>query len=285
QITSSINGRDFGVLGRRLHAAIERKAGKVEAINLGIAPDLAEHSLTLIQGYDAADDVYWALYEGNLNAQQLSNFSPLKRSRELVPLLAWCHRNGIIDTATHVALHPGDSGLTEAELFALLTDIRQAFPMPPAALADEALLIAASPVKVLLLINVGLDPLNPQQPLSFDELTESLRHAVTRDNLVLSIDQLTLNSWSELIATRYEGTSPLPDCLRDFLQELPVRGERPDLQIRCFSRNAGMALARRINTVFTDAQTLLDEPGESRYLLQVRQHYHLLDLVSGNVRH
>ncbi|HAW22198.1 MAG TPA: adenylate cyclase, partial [Pseudomonas sp.] len=62
QITSSINGRDFGVLGRRLHAAIERKAGKVEAINLGIAPDLAEHSLTLIQGYDAADDVYWALY-------------------------------------------------------------------------------------------------------------------------------------------------------------------------------------------------------------------------------
>ncbi len=285
QITSSINGRDFGVLGRRLHAAIERKAGKVEAINLGIAPDLAEHSLTLMQGYDAADDVYWALYEGNLNAQQLSNFSPLKRSRELVPLLAWCHRNGIIDTATHVALHPGDSGLTEAELFALLTDIRQAFPMPPQALADEALLVAASPVKVLLLVNVGLDPLNPQQPLSFDELTESLRHAVTRDNLVLSVDQLTLNSWSELIATRYEGTSPLPDCLRDFLQELPIRGERPDLQIRCFSRNAGMALARRINTVFTDAQTLLDEPGESRYLLQVRQHYHLLDLVSGNVRH
>ena len=285
QIISSINGRDFGVLGRRLHAAIERKAGKIETINLGIAPDLAEHSLTLIQGYDAADDVSWALYEGSLTARQITNFSPLKRSRELVPLLAWCHRNGVIDTATHVALDPGDSGLTEAELFALLTDIRQAFPMPPAELADEALLIAASPVKVLLLVNVGLDPLSPQQPLSFDELTESLRHGVTRDNLVLSIDQLTLNSWSELVATRYEGASPLPDCLRDFLQELPVRGERPDLQVRCFSRNAGVALARRVETVFTDAQVMLDDPSESRYLLQVRQHYHLLDLIAGNVRH
>lgn len=285
QIISSINGRDFGVLGRRLHAAIERKAGKIETINLGIAPDLAEHSLTLVQGYDAADDVSWALYEGNLNTRQISDFSPLKRSRELVPLIAWCHRNGVIDTATHVALHPGDSGLTEAELFALLTDIRQAFPMPPEVIGDEALLVAASPVKVLLLINVGLDPLNPQQPLSFDELNESLRHGVTRDNLVMSIDQLTLNSWSELIATRYEGTSPLPDCLRDFLQELPTPSKRPDLQIRCFSRNAGMALARRIETVFTDAQRLLDEPGESRYLLQVRQHYHVLDLAAGNIRH
>lgn len=285
QIVCSINGRDFGVLGRRLHAAIERKAGKIETINLGIAPDLAEHSLTLVQGCDAADDISWAIYEGNLNVRQISDTSPLKRSRELVPLLAWCHRNGVIDTATHFALHPGDSGLTEAELFALLTDIRQAFPMPPAALADEALLVAASPVKVLLLINVGLDPLNPQQPLSFDELNESLRHAVTRDNLVMSIDQLTLNSWSELITTRYEGTSPLPDCLRDFLQELPISGERPDLKIRCFSRNAGVALARRIETIFTDAKALLDEPGEQRYLLQVRQHYHVLDLIAGNVRH
>lgn len=284
-IVSNINGRDFGVLGRRLHAAIERKAGKIETINLGIAPDLAEHSLTLVQHYDAADDVSWALYEGNLNARQVSDYSPLKRSRELVPLLAWCHRNGVIDTATHVALHPGDSGLSEAELFALLTDLRQAFPMPLQTLADEALLVMAAPVKVLLLINVGLDPLNPQQPLSFDELTESLRHGVTRDNLVLSVDQLTLNSWGELIATRYEGTSPLPDCLRDHLQALPVNGLRPDVQVRCFSRNAGMALARRIATIFGDAQTLLDEPGESRYLLQVRQHFHVLDLAAGNVRH
>lgn len=283
-IVSTIDGRDFGVLGRRLHAAIERKAGKIEAINLGIAPDLAEHSLTLVQYYDAADDVSWALYEGNLTARQVSDYAPLKRSRELVPLVAWCHRNGVIDAATHVALHPGDSGLTEAELFALLTDIRQVFPMPPKALPDEALLVMAAPLKVLLLVNVGLDTLNPQ-PLSFDELTESLRHGVTRDNLVLSIDQLTLNSWGELIATRYEGASPLPDCLRDYLQALPVNGPRPQLQVRCFSRNAGVALARRIATIFDDAQSLLDEPGESRYLLQVRQHFHVLDLTAGNVRH
>lgn len=284
QITCSINGRDFGVLGRRLHAAIERKAGKIEAINLGIAPDLAEHSLTLVQGYDAADDVSWALYEGNLNAQQLSNFSPLKRSRELIPLLAWCHRNGVIDGATHVALHPGDSGLTEGELFALLTELRQALPMPPQAVPDEALLNPAAPVRALLLINVGVDPLSPAQPFSFDELSDSLGLGTGREHLILSIDQLTLNSWGELIATRYENPAPLAECLRDYLQALPPHGERPSLQVRCF-RNAGVQLARRVETVFLDAQAALDEPGESRYLLQVRQHFHVLDLAAGNIRH
>ncbi|WP_407294675.1 class I adenylate cyclase [Stutzerimonas zhaodongensis] len=285
QITSCINGRDFGVLGRRLHAAIERKAGKIEAINLGIVRDLAEHSLTLVQGYDAAGDLFWALYEGNLTATQISNYSPLKRSRELIPLLGWCHRNGVVDAATHVSLHPGDSGLTEAELFALLTDLRQALPMPPQAVSDDALLSVATPVKVLLLINVGVDPLSPSQPLSFDELTDSLGHGIARENLVLSIDQLTQNSWGELIATRYEAPAPLAECLRDYLQALPAHGERPSLQVRCFSRNAGLSLSRRVETVFLDAQAVLDEPAESRYLLQVRQHFHILDLVIGNVRH
>ncbi|MGK9568496.1 class I adenylate cyclase, partial [Salmonella enterica subsp. enterica] len=42
QTVSLINKRDLNVLGRRLYAAFERKAGKVEFINPGIAPDLAE---------------------------------------------------------------------------------------------------------------------------------------------------------------------------------------------------------------------------------------------------
>lgn len=34
---SSLNSRDLGILGRRLYAAFERKAGKIEFINPGIA--------------------------------------------------------------------------------------------------------------------------------------------------------------------------------------------------------------------------------------------------------
>ncbi|WP_181296427.1 class I adenylate cyclase [Pseudomonas sp. Q2-TVG4-2] len=285
QITSSINGRDFGVLGRRLHAAIERKAGKIEAINLGISPDMAEHSLTLVQGYDAVGDIYWALYEGNMSAREVANFSPLKRSRDLIPLLGWCHRNGIADTATHIALHPGDSGLTEAELFSLLTDLRQAFPMPLTAVAEPALLTAAIPTQVLLLINIGLDPFSPEYPLSLDERNDPFGYGAARENLVLTVDQLTLNSWNELIASRYEGASALPECLRDYLDALPANGTRPGLQVRCFCRHSGLAIARRVETLFSDAQSCLDEASDGRYLLQVRQQFHMFDLTPGSVRH
>ena len=41
-VGSSLNSRDLGILGRRLYAAFERKAGKIEFINPGIAPDLGE---------------------------------------------------------------------------------------------------------------------------------------------------------------------------------------------------------------------------------------------------
>lgn len=285
QITSSINGRDFGVLGRRLHAAIERKAGKIEAINLGISPDMAEHSLTLAQSYDAAGDVSWALYEGSLTGREIAHFAPLKRSRDLIPLLGWCHRNGVVDTATHVALHPGDSGLSEAELFSLLTDLRHAFPMPPTAVAEDALLTAAVPTRTLLLVNIGLDPFSPEHPLSPDERNDPFGYGAARENLVLSIDRLTLNSWNELHASRYEGASALPDCLRDYLDELPAQGPRPALQVRCFCRHSGLPIARRVETLFNEAQRALDEGSDSRYLLQVRQHFHMLDLSAGNVRH
>lgn len=144
--------------GRRLYAAIERKAGKVEVVNLGISPDMSEDSLTLVHGYDGAGDVHWSLYQGQLTAPELPNYAPLKRARELLALLAWGHRNGVVDTGTHLSLFPGDSGLSEAELFALLSDLRRALPMPLPAVDEEALLAPSRASRVLLLVNIGMDP-------------------------------------------------------------------------------------------------------------------------------
>src|SRR5690606_4271287 len=89
QVVNSINRRDLGVLGRRLYAAFERKAGKIELINPGIAPDLAEDTLTLVcSPTEAAGEQQWALYSGTLTNREWPNFAPIKRSRELIELLA-----------------------------------------------------------------------------------------------------------------------------------------------------------------------------------------------------
>lgn len=290
QAASPLNNRDLGVLGRRLYAAFERKAGKIEFINPGIAPDLAEDTLTLVQtpAPEAEGESLWALYHGSLNNQEWPDFAPLKRSRHLIDLLAWCHRNGVIDPSTRLSLHPGTSDLTEFELSSLLSSLQQSIPLPLPPVGEESLLQASEPAQVLLLVNVGMDPLKAHSQLNVHLTTgrtDSLGYAGVRENLVLTLDQVSLNSWNELMVSRYDGPHALLECLRDYLNALPSGERRPELKVRCFCRNRAQAIAQRVEELFRDAQASLGEEGSSRYLLQVQQQYHVLELLPGQVSH
>ena len=289
QTVSLINKRDLNVLGRRLYAAFERKAGKVEFINPGIAPDLAEDTLTLLQSPNRKEpgQHHWSLYNGNLTALECEHFAPIKRSRDLLEMLTWCHRNGVIDSSTRLALHPGVSDMTEFELFNLLGSLQQTIALPLASVDEERLLRSAVPEEVLLLINVGVDPLKHHRELNIlmtTERTDSLSYAGVRDNLVLTLDQVNLNSWNEVMVSRYDGPHALLDCLRDYLNQLPP-DHLPRLRVRCFCHNRAQFIAQRVEEVFDTAQHLLLGQSNHRYLLQVQQHYHVMELMPGQATH
>jgi adenylate cyclase class 1 len=103
-----IDQRDLSVLGRRLYAAFERRAGKIEFINPGVAPDLAEDTLTLVQAPNRKEpgQQHWGLYNGNLGIHEWEHFTPIKRCHQLLELLTWAHRNGVIDSSTRLAQVP-----------------------------------------------------------------------------------------------------------------------------------------------------------------------------------
>ncbi|MBU6960527.1 class I adenylate cyclase [Pseudomonas sp. CVAP len=290
QSVSLINKRDLNVLGRRLYAAFERKADKIEFINPGIAPDLAEDTLTLVQSANKKEpgQSHWGLYNGNLAAQEWEHFAPIKRCRELLELLTWCHRNGVIDSSTRLALHPGSSDLSEFELFNLLGSLQQTIALPLTSVSEEQLLRASVPSEVLILVNVGVDPLKHHRDLNIlmtTERTDSLSYAGVRENLVLTLDQVTLNSWNEVLVSRYDGAHALLDCLRDYLNNLPSGPQQPRLRVRCFCHNRAQFIAQRVEEVLDTAQNLLLSKLNHRYLIQVQQHYHVLELVPGQVNH
>ncbi|MGV8919359.1 MAG: class I adenylate cyclase [Pseudomonas sp.] len=290
QAASLINKRDLNVLGRRLYAAFERKAGKVEFINPGIAPDLAEDTLTLVQSPNKREPgkIQWGLFSGSLGAHEWEHFSPLKRSRELLELLAWCHRNNVIDHTTRLALHPGTSDLTEFELFNLIGSLQQAIPLPLEAVSEERLLRPIMPREVLLLINVGVDPLKHHRDLNIlmtTERTDSLSYAGVRENLVLTLDQITLNSWNEILVNRYDGQHALLEFLSEFLSNLPEGPEQPHVRVRCFCHNRAPAIAQRVEEIVNTAQLLLARRLNHRYLIQVQQHFHILEMKPGQISH
>jgi len=286
--SSRADQRDLNVLGRRLYAAFERRAGKVEVINPSIAPDLAEDTLTLVQSPSRKEpgSHHWGLYNGNLGVHEWEHFSPIKRCRELLELLTWAHRNGVIDSRTRVALHPGVSDLSEFELFNLLGSLQQTLPLPLATVSEVRLLQPSVADEILLLVNVGLDPLRQHRDLNIlmtTERTDSLSYAGVRENLVQTLDQVTLNSWNEVLVQRYEGEHALMRCLRDFLNSLGPRRHRPRLRVRCFCHNRAQAIGQRVQAIFDKVLGLLDQGLNHRYLLQVQQYTHLLELQAGQV--
>ncbi len=246
--------------------------------------------MTLVHcpGQEAPADSQWALFNGSLGAQEWRDFAPLKRSRELIELLAWCHRNGVIDSSTRLSLHPGDSDLTEFELSNLLASLQQTLPLPLAAVGETALLRASAPREVLLLVNVGLDPLKQHSLMNVHmttERTDALGYSGVRENLILTLDQVSLNSWNELLVSRYEGPQALLDCLRDLLNSLPASGERPNLRVRCFCRNRAQAITERVEELFRDVLGNFGGELPTRYLLQIKQQFHVLELLPGRVSH
>ncbi|WP_295472219.1 class I adenylate cyclase [uncultured Pseudomonas sp.] len=288
QAASSITTRDMNVLGRRLYAAFERKAGKIELINPGIAPDLAEDTLTLVHSSNRREPGknQWSLYNGNLGIHEYENFLPIKRSRELVELLAWVHRNGVIDASTRLALHPGSSDLSELELFNLIGALQQSIALPLPAISDEQLLKASEPREILLLVNVGVDPLRHHRELNIlmtTERTDSLSYAGVRDNLVLTLDQVTLNSWNETLVSRYDGPHALLDCLTDLLGSLPEGAQQPQVRVRCFCHNRAQAIAQRVEEIVATARQLQATRLNYRYLIQIQQQYHILAMLPGTM--
>lgn len=285
QVLQTINARDLAVLGRRLYAAFERKAGKIEYLNPGIAPDLSEDTLTLVQcTSNEPEQTSWGLFRGSLSGQEWRDHSPLKRAKELIAVLAWAHLNGLIDESSRLSMITVDSDLTELELQGILKSLRRALSLPYASISEETLLASSYPKTVVLLVNVGVDPLPKHSQANVhmaSQQMDALGFSGLRENLVLSIDQLTLNSWNELMVSHYNGESALLQCLTALLNECAGQAIMPQIQVSCFCRNRAASIVQRVEQVVSQVFSSTYLAADSRYLLQIEQQYHVLEWRAG----
>ncbi len=278
--THPLSRRDLAILGRRLRAVFSHAPDKIETLNPGIAPSLRESHLTLRQ----LDDGHWALHGGSLSLRQCQDIVPLKRAASLAMLLAWAIRNGIIDETSRLVLHPGRSELNDFELQGLRGSLLQALPSPQASMTDEAMLQPSRTVALLLLVNVGLDPL---RSLSRAQLacgrSDVLDYSGAHINMVQSLDLICISSWNEVFFKRYEGSSALIECLREqLIAESPKHP--PTLAVRCFNRNRATAISRRIEALSEQVRDALAADGQ-RFMLQLGENHHLLQRRGGQIAH
>ena len=291
------------ILGRKLYAAFERKAGKIEWINPGITPDLSEENLTFvpIRQSDEDEKIQWAVTSDSTYHFQHNRSKPLKQSDSLISLITWCLFNGIIDNSTRIGLGKiytvddinDGQNITDAELHGIVRSLQHNLPVAKqyGELSDEqheSFSRGIKPTHIQLFINVGIDPLAHVHEHGIERLshqTDSLGYSGLRENLVHNVEKITINSWGELRTQQYRGENALIRCLNDYLKLLPPgkKSPPPKITVNCFCPSRAVAISRRVEELFNDVIACYysgTNPVQSRYILEIERDYFVLQFIN-----
>lgn len=280
-----ISQRDLTILGRKLYASFERKAGKVEIVNRGIAPNLIETHLALqeLTGADGQDT--WALSHGvDLALTPNKTDTVLKRGTRPFGLIAWLHFNKLMSSQTVLAVRAQHSELDVKEFRAITACLEQAYPAGELPGIDmEALSRPPAILSAAIFVNIGIDPMargNRQGADIISNRTDVLNYSGFAMNLAVSFDQLLVTSWQEVLHFGYQRIDGLMDCLCQYLQwghsDEAHQVAPPPVRAHSFSSNHGPSIAKRIEELFADALAAFygeTAHEDARYILQCEQYY------------
>ncbi len=294
--SASINQHDMSLLGRKLYAAFERKSGKIEFINPNIAPNITEEHLTLIRQANYLDEHIrknaWSIYSGAIKQEYQNEYEPINRSRSVVELLAWCYFNNLIDHSTLFTLYPGESDFTEQELRQILVQFFSLYPNRLQSAKQERFNHAARPERITLFINVGQDPMREWNKRGIHRLTDHtdpFNYSGMHKNLVLSIDQITMNTWHECTTQHYDQQAGIINCILDFLRNFPPKKSYnyPTINVFCFCPTRPQSITNRIEELFTELLKYYYQKKsilETRYIFEIGSYYHVLQLKNHHPR-
>lgn len=255
-VARTISQQELHILGRKLQAAFERRPDKIDWINPGISKDISESHLRFVQTAIASKQQpqgqkIWQLY----GARNISD-EPLRQSNSPVDMLLWCYVNRVIDGHVQfdLALAPQ---ATEIQMRRTLTRIQQWLPLPLPSLGQDAFAQTSVPKRAMILINVAKEPVSRLSGLGVQRLSgknDPLQYGSFSENLVASIDLITLNSWNELGSERFEGDDALLSAMQAYMA-LCMPGSHqapPELTIDCLGIDHAAGITKRIRQWFQE---------------------------------
>ncbi|MBL1261941.1 MAG: class I adenylate cyclase [Thiotrichaceae bacterium] len=281
---SMISQRDLHILGRKLYAAFERKAGKIDIINRGVSDDVVESHLTF---YRAGDDGGWMLFRGNVGSEEMRDHKPLKRAHSVVELTAWCFFNKLADDRTVVVLQGKETHINMNEVRAINRVLDNLFPGGKLiASSMEDLTDTPRMIRAALLVNVAdevMDMHVRDGKHMTSNRTDALSYGGVCNNLINSFDFVFQTSWQEVLTFRYTGPKGVLDCLRAYVQWIPrSKGVQPPaVKIQCDASGRAMVIQKRIEELFEDVTSCFysgSNPETVRYLFCIGRVYYLLQI-------
>lgn len=248
-----ITERDLTILGRKIHAAFDKKPHKIELVTRGICGSPQEAALSLHQVHDGRGGSIWQLHDGEVAVVTPGRQAPLRQSTSLVEVLAWCYFNRLNGPATVWHHYVDGRRQSSLSIRKILDALEAAYPAHELAPADlSALARAPRVMRALFFANVGtesaLGGLHGGDVLTSDR-TDAFQFGGQRANLVHSIDLLLHTSWEELFCYRFEGTEGMAQAICEYLNRLGASGDtvaRTAL-VHCFDGDYGHSIVSRLH--------------------------------------
>ncbi len=281
-----ISQTDLNVLGRKLYGAFERKAGKVELVNRGIAPSLHESSLSLHR-IITDNQESWLLFRDNISIEKATESTPLKRGQSLIELLTWCHFNNLLNTQSRVVMH-GCGELTNQELRHILKTLEHQFPCGYVSGAKtEELINTARLRKACLFINTGIEPhlrISKNGEHIASDRTNAFSYGAMHENLLISFDLVLTTTWEEVYTFRYMHIDGLLDCISEYLRWSPCSSGQPPapVHINCFSSSYGNIISATVSSILKEVIQCFYRAAETlqpRFFLEVEKKYFMLEVI------
>ncbi|WP_419812079.1 class I adenylate cyclase [Bacterioplanoides sp.] len=286
-----IQPADMRLLGNRLYAAFDAKPGKIIDINPGISRSLQQEKLTL----RLTPKRVWQLIPGNgqnqwqkdsLNQNAAETEQILKQSPSLMELLFFAQFNGLLSAHTNIALSPSHNPLSQYELKELLQLVREEAPLHP---DNRSLMQPPQPRYWRLYVNAGVDPQHKFSRRGMQKLSnrdDALGYSSARENLVHTLDLLTVNSWGEWTVERFHGNDAMLLCLQHLLRFLPLaRGSStttntsnqwPPISTHCHCASRARSIQARVEHLLHKVMQHFIQQPRSPYLIEASEQYYLL---------
>ncbi len=290
--TARISSLDLNVLGRKLYAAFDRKAGKIEIVYRGITENLHESHISIHYTINTEGEASWLIFNKIVDIKDAPYHTPIKRSYDLIELIAWCYFNKIINKHTVIAVYAPDSDLSEKEIKHIISSMEKLFPQT---VLDNATLDDYNRVATIravgTFINLGVDPFarhTKRGTQITSNRTDALRFGGLWDNLAISFEQVIVTSWQEVLTYHYHGIKGLMNCLRDYIQWAPpsVQLRPPNINAFSYSSYRGPIIAKRIESLFEGIINFFyrkDKHIAKRYILGVEWDYYVLQIENDNL--
>ncbi len=249
-ISESINPEDIGVLSRKLYAAFESLPGKVQRINLKIAPDLHEGDLSFIQVSQPRNyPKGWYLYKYPLNSRELLGRSYLEHNSYISKLVAWAYFNGLLTQRTEVHLHPKNTDLGFDTLNQFCSDLANSFPVRFSKATNQALSRPCEIQHLGIFLNLECDPTARWSAKELKRNTQGDVFCFGKDSqcIIGSIDLIYRNSWNEIRTLHFQGPERVMNFMTTLLGKMHQDARAPQsIEVFCYSQHYKEQIETRI---------------------------------------